>query len=148
MVENMHPNNPKILALLLCFFFSMSIFTGSAAALNCNFNAGNDIQSINIHNSYDNPNLNYDSDYTGNSFKNWMVLKEVHAKKSNNHPHSQLFKKQKQGMENLRIISSGGIPPKGLDEIVADNIVQIKSMVKTVKNKINPIFSKFNKKTK
>lgn len=142
----MYINNSKILAFVVCFIFSMALFTGSVSALNFNHNTGTDVQTINNNFLIDN-NLQGYLDYNGkNLLINEITIKNKNYKNSKDHQHNQLFKKQKQGMDNLRTLSSGGIPPKGLDEIVADNIKHIKSLKNTVKSKIYPNFSIFHKK--
>lgn len=124
----------------------MAVFTGSVSASNFNHNTGTAISTIN-NNFLGDDNLH---GYLGCNGKyhlnNEIGLKNKNYKNSKDHQHAQLFKKQKQGMDNLRTLSSGGIPPKGFDEIVADNIKHMKSLIKTVKTKINPILSMFHKK--
>jgi len=122
----MYRNNFRIIVFLIGFILSIATLTGAASAINLNLNPGDDIHSFTTE-----PSINT---LIGT---NYNLAKE---------PIDQLFKEHKQGVENLKTISTGGIPPKGFDEIVADNIPRIKSMIKTVKTKIINIFSIFYKK--
>ena len=143
----MYGNNPKITAFLIGLIFSMAAFTGAVSAANSDVNPVSDIPAFTTETSinYAVIETNTDPDYnTGKLVKKKTSLINNLSKKSDKQ-YNQQFKKQKQGIENLKTISTGGIPPKGFDEMVADNIPKIKSMIKTVKTKINNIAAFYKK---
>lgn len=145
----MYGNNPKIIAFLIGLIFSMAAFTGAVSAANSDVNPVSDIPAFTTETS-----INYAVIET-NTYPDYSAGKLVKKKtslinnlsKKSDKQYDQQFKRQKQGVENLRTISTSGIPPKGFDEMVADNIPKIKSMINTVKTKITNI-SAFYKKLK
>lgn len=146
-MEIMYRNNPKIIAFLIGLIFSMAAFTGAVSAVNSDVNPVSDIPAFTTETSinYAVIESNTDPDYnTGKLVKKKTSLINNLSKKSD-HQYDQQFKKQKHGIENLRTISTGGIPPKGFDEIVAENIPKIKSMINTVKTKMTNIAAFYKK---
>ena len=108
----------------------MATLAGPVSAVNYNINPEGDYYSA-IH------TVNYDIIGTNTSLINL-------AKKDEDYH----FKKHKQGIENLKTISTSGIPPKGPGEIIMHNLPKMLSMIKTVKNKITNKFSTFYKNVK
>ena len=146
-METMYGNNPKIIAFLISLVFSMAAFTGAVSAANSDINPVSDIPAFTTGTSinYAVIETNTDPDYnTGKLVKKKTSLINNLSIKSGEQ-YDQQFKKQKQGIENLKTISTGGIPPKGFDEMVADNIPKIKSMINTVKTKISNIAALYKK---
>lgn len=137
----MSRNNPKIIAFIIGLIFTMAAITGSVTATNY-INPVNNIQS---HTTVQTVLFHENSNYFGFYVKNKSSPINNLAKGSKGQDHSQLFKQHQKGVENLRTISAGGIPPKGFDEIVADNIIHMKSMAGTFKTKIIKVFSKYKK---
>lgn len=143
----MSGNNPKIIAFLIGLIFSMAAFSGAVSAVNSDINPTSNIPAFTTETSinYSVIETNADPDYNaGKLIKKKTSLINNFSKKSDQQ-YDQQFKKQKHGIENLKTISTGGIPPKGFDEIVAYNIPRIKSMMNTVKTKITHIAAFYKK---
>ena len=139
--------NPKVIAFLMAFIFSMAAFTGSASAINCNVNLGGDILPVTDEASinYSIIEINNDSIYINASLlKNETKITDKRSRE----PKDYHFKKQKHGLENLKTLSAGGIPPKGLNEIIIYNMPKVMSLINTVKTKITSCFPAFYKKLK
>ena len=139
--------NPKVIAFLMAFIFSMAAFTGSASAINCNVNLGGDILPVRdeVSINYSIIEINNDSVYINASLlKNETKITDKRSRE----PKDYHFKKQKQGLENLKTLSAGGIPPKGLNEIIIYNMPKVMSPINTVRTKITSYFPAFYKKLK
>ena len=139
--------NQKVIAFLIAFIFSMAAFTGSVSAINCNVNPEGDILAVTdeVSMNYHIIETNNDSVYTNASpVKNETKITDKRSKE----PKDYHFKKQKQGLENLKTLSAGGIPPKGLNEIIIYNMPKVMSLINTVKTKITSSFPAFYKKLK
>jgi hypothetical protein len=133
-------SNQKLIVFLIAFTFVLSTFAGTVSATTCTPNPECNILAVtndtpnNFHNNSANIHLE-------NFKNNTSPINDLATE-----PTDQQFKKQKQGLKNLRTISSGGIPPKRLDEIIIDNMDRIQPIIKTAKTKINHIFVSFYKK--
>jgi hypothetical protein len=139
--------NQKVIAFLVAFIFLMAAFTGSVSAINCNVNLGGDILAVTDESSINYPiiEINNDSTYINVS----MLKNETNiTNKRSKEPKDYNFKKQKQGLENLKTLSAGGIPPKGLNEIIIYNMPKVMSLINTVRTKITSYFPAFYKKLK
>lgn len=139
--------NQKVIAFLMAFIFSMAAFTGSVSAINCNVNLGGDVLAVTDETSinYHIIEINNDSVHTNASLvKNKTKITDKRSRE----PKDYHFKKQKQGIENLKTLSAGGIPPKGLNEIIIYNMPKIMSIINTVKTKITSSFPAFYEKLK
>lgn len=127
----MHITNFKAIVLVIGFIFSMAAFTGGVSAINYEVNPGSGFQVISTVNS-----INYAIIETNTPLINNLAKKDT----------DYHFKKHKQGIENLKTISTSGIPPKGPGEIIMHNMPKMLSMMKTVKTKITNTFQTFYKK--
>ena len=146
-MRTMYGNNPKIIAFLIGLIFSMAAFTGAVSAVNSDVNPVSDIPVFTTGTSinYAIIETNTDPDYNAGKLVKKKTLLINNLSKKSDQQYDPQFKKQKQGIENLKTISTGGIPPKGFDEMVADNIPKIKSMINTVKTKITNIAALYKK---
>lgn len=134
-------NQNKIMAFVIALIFSMATLTGAVSAVN--FSPGDDIPSVTTETSMNYPIVGT-SDFAAENLINKAKLPD---ERSNEHGDYH-YKKQKQGLKNLKTISTGGIPPKKPGEIIMYNIPRLMSMMGTVKTKITYNFSKFYKKLK
>ena len=125
----------------------MAAFTGAVSAVNSDVNPVSDIPVFTTGTSinYAIIETNTDPDYNAGKLVKKKTLLINNLSKKSDQQYDPQFKKQKQGIENLKTISTGGIPPKGFDEMVADNIPKIKSMINTVKTKITNIAALYKK---
>lgn len=135
----MFKSNQKLIVFLIAFTFALSTFAGTVSATICTPNPESNILAVTNDTpiTYHNNSTNIYSE----NFRNKTPINDLATE-----PTDQQFKKQKQGLENLRTISTGGIPPKRLNEIIIDNMDRIQPMIKNVKTKINHIFVSFYKK--
>ncbi len=131
----------KVIAFVIALIFSMATFTGAVSGVN--FSPGGDIPSFTAENSMNYPIVGT-NDFAAENLVNKTKLSDKRSKEPGNYH----YKKQKQGIENLRTISTGGIPPKRPGEIIMYNMPRLMSMMSTVKTKITHNFSKFYKKLK
>lgn len=139
----MNINNQKAIVFLLSFIFALSTFSGAVSATMGGINSGNDVFAV-----INDTSLNYTTFHNNSTY--------IHSEKFTNktlptsnlasEPTDQQFKKQKEGLQNLRTISTKGLPPKRPDELVAINIERMHSMINTAKTKITRISSSFYKK--
>jgi len=143
----MYGNNPKVIAFLIGLIFSMATFTGAVSAVNCNVDLGGNIPAVTAETSINYAIIETNNDPSYNAEK-LVKNKRSPTNKRSKDPTDYHFKKQKQGIENLRTISTGGVPPKRPGEIIMYNIPRLMSMMSTVKTKITYNFSKFYKKLK
>ena len=143
----MYGNNPKVIAFLIGLVFSMAAFTGAVSAANSDVNPVSDIPAFTTETSinYAVIETNTDPDYNAGKLVKKKTSLINNLSKKSGEQYNRQFKKQKQGIEDLKTISTGGIPPKGFDEMVADNIPKIKSMINTVKTKITNIAAFYKK---
>ncbi|MDD4811555.1 MAG: hypothetical protein PHY53_10260 [Methanobacterium formicicum] len=137
----MQRTDPRVIAFLIVFTLALSAFAGTASAT---FDA--DVPGIYNQGVSADISINY----TSNSDNNSVYIHSENLTKNELTPYNlatkptdQQLKQQMQGLKNLQTISSGGIPPKGLDEMISDSIDRIHSMKNTVKNRINHILSSF-----
>lgn len=121
----MYRTHIKAIVFLIGFIFLIAASAGAVSTTICDLNQGGGIQAAT----------------TGIMM---VIISETDYNLTRK-PIDLLFKGHKQGVKNLRTISTGGIPPKGFDEIVADNMSRTKSMISTAKTKITHIFSLFYK---
>ena len=133
----------KVIAFVIAFIFSMATLTGAVSAVNFNANPGDDVQALTTEISANYPVIGANNNAV-DLVKNETKLTDERSKKRKDYH----FKKQKQGVENLKTISTGGIPPKGLNEIIIYNVPRVLSVIKTAKTKLTHNFSKFYKKLK
>jgi hypothetical protein len=131
----------KVIAFVIALIFSMATLTGAVSAVN--FSPGGDIPAVTTETSMNYPIVGT-NDFAAKNLVNKTKLSDKRSKE----PGDYHYKKQKQGIENLRTISTGGIPPKKPGEIIMYNIPRLMSMMGTVKTKITHNFSKFYKKLK
>ena len=131
----------KVIAFVIALIFSMATLTGAVSAVN--FSPGGDIPAVTTETSMNYPIVGA-NDFAAKNLVNKTKLSDKRSKE----PGDYHYKKQKQGIENLRTISTRGIPPKKPGEIIMYNIPRLMSMMDTVKTKITHNFSKFYKKLK
>lgn len=139
----MNMNNQKAIVFLLSFIFVLSTFSGVVSATMGGTNPGSDVFAV-----INDTSLNYTTFHNNSTHIHSEKFTKEALPTSNlaNKPTDQQFKKQKEGLENLRTISTKGLPPKRPDELVAINIERMHSMIKTAKTKITRISSSFYKK--
>ncbi|EKF86439.1 hypothetical protein A994_03113 [Methanobacterium formicicum DSM 3637] len=78
--------------------------------------------------------LNYTTYHNNSTYiHSKIITKETLPDNLASEPTDQQIKKQKEGLENLRTISTKGLPPKRPDELVAINIEKMYSMIKMLK---------------
>jgi len=140
-----HITNLKAIVFLVGFIFLMATLTGPVSAINCNFDPGSDFQTVTAVNPINYSIIETNNDYAY-YFENLVKNDRSPTNKRSKDPTDFHFKKQKQGIENLKIISTGGIPPKGPGEIIMHNLPKMLSMIKSVKTKITNNISTFYKK--
>nr|WP_319374803.1 hypothetical protein [uncultured Methanobacterium sp.] len=138
----MNTNNQKAIVFLLSFIFVLSTFSGAVSATIGGTNSGSDVFAF-----INDTSLNYTTFHNNSTY----IHSEKFTKKTlpdnlASEPTDQQFKKQKEGLENLRTISTKGLPPKRPGELVAINIERMHSMINTAKTKITRISSSFYKK--
>ena len=131
----------KVIAFVIALIFSMATLTGAVSAVN--FSPGGDIPAVTTETSMNYPIVGT-SDFTAENLTNKTKLSDELSKE----PGDYHYKKQKQGIEKLKTISTSGIPPKKPGEIIMYNIPRLMSVMGTVKAKITYNFSKFYKKLK
>jgi hypothetical protein len=131
----------KVIAFVIALIFSMATLTGAVSAVN--FSPGGDIPAVTTETSMNYPIVGT-IDFTAENLTNKTKLSDERSKE----PGDYHYKKQKQGIEKLKTISTSGIPPKKPGEIIMYNIPRLMSMMSTVKTKITYNFSKFYKKLK
>ncbi len=131
----------KVMAFVIALIFSMAAFTGAVSAVN--FSPGGDIPAVTTETSMDHSIFG-----TNNFAAQNLANKTKLSDKGSKEPGDYHYKKQKQGLENLKTISTSGIPPKKPGEIIMYNIPKLLSVMGTVKAKITSNFSKFYKKIK
>ncbi|WP_334097872.1 hypothetical protein [Methanobacterium formicicum] len=137
----MQRTDPRVIAFLIVFTLALSAFAGTASAT---FYA--DVPGIYNQGVSADISINYTSNSDNNSVyihSENLTKNEITPYNLATKPTDQQLKQQMQGLKNLQTISSGGIPPKGLDEMISDSIDRIHSMKNTVKNRINHILSSF-----
>lgn len=131
----------KIMAFVIALIFSMATLTGAVSAVN--LSQGDNIPSVTTETSMNYPIVGT-SDFAAENLINKTKLSDERS----NEPGDYHYKKQKQCLEKLKTISTGGIPPKKPGEIIMYNMPRLISMMGTVKTKITYNFSKFYKKLK
>ncbi len=131
----------KVIAFVIALIFSMATLTGAVSAVN--FSPEGHSPVVTTETSMNYPIVGT-SDFTAVNFTNKTKLSDERSKE----PGDYHYKKQKQGIEKLKTISTSGIPPKKPGEIIMYNIPRLMSMMGTVKTKITHKFSKFYKKLK
>lgn len=135
----MHEN--KVIAFVIALIFSMAAFTGAVTAVN--FSPGGDIPAVTTETSVDHPIFG-----TNNFAAENLINKTKLSDKGSKEPGDYHYKKQKKGLENLKTISTSGIPPKKPGEIIMYNLPKLLSAIGAVKTKITYNFSKLYKKIK
>ena len=131
----------KVIAFVIALTFSMATLTGAVSAVN--FSSGDYSLLVTTETPMNYPIVGA-SDFTAVDLTNKTKLSDERS----NEPGDYHYKKQKQGIEKLKTISTSGIPPKKPGEIIMYNIPRVMSMMGTVKTKITHKFSKFYKKLK
>ncbi|OEC85117.1 MULTISPECIES: hypothetical protein [Methanobacterium] len=131
----------KVIAFVIALIFSMATVTGGVSAVN--FSSGDGTPAVTTETSMNYP-IVVTSDFTAENLTNKTKLSDERSKE----PGDYHYKKQKQGIEKLKTISTSGIPPKKPGEIIMYNIPRLMSVMSTVKTKITYNFSKFYKKLK
>ncbi len=146
----MNAGNQKAIVFLIAFIFALSTFSGAVSATMGTINPENNVPTfisdtslINTHISHNNT-LTLHNNSTNVHQANFT--KKTQPVSLASEPTDQQFKKQKEGLQNLRTISTKGLPPKRPDELVAINIERMHSMIDTAKTKITRISSSFYKK--
>lgn len=139
----MNINNQKAIVFLLSFIFVLSTFSGAVSATMGGINPGSDVLAV-----INDTSLNYTTFHNNSTYIHSEKFTKETLPTSNlaTKPTDQQFKKQKEGLENLRTISTKGLPPKRPGELVAINIERMHSMINTAKTKITRISSSFYKK--
>lgn len=138
----MFKSNQKLIIALIAFTFVLSIIAGTVSATICTPNLEGNVLAVT-----NNTPIIYHNNSANNHSENFKT-NEAQINDLATEPTDQQFKKQKEGLKNLRTISAGGIPPKRPDKIIMDNMDRIPPMMKTVKTKIRHVFSSFYKKIK
>ena len=142
----MYNSKLKIIIFLLGFIFALASFSGAVSAAICNINPEANFQAVTYDNSINYTDILQNSPIHSKNFIQNNISATYNA--ASKPKDQQLFKNQLQGYKNLQTLSSGGIPRKGLDEMLADNIERFQPMIKKTKTKIKHIISTFHKKLK
>lgn len=146
----MNESNQKAIVFLIAFIFAFSTFSGAVSATMGTINPENNVPTFisdtsvsNTFNSHNNSSIMHNNS-TNIHLDNFT--KKTQPASLASEPTDQQFRKQKEGLQNLRTISTKGLPPKKPGEVVAINIERMHSMINTAKTKITRISSSFYKK--
>jgi len=146
----MNTNNQKAIVFLIAFIFALSTFSGAVSATMGTINPENNVPTFISDTSVNYAFISHNNSSTlhnnSTNIHSDNFTKKTQPASLASEPTDQQFKKQKEGLQTLRTISTKGLPPKKPGELVAINIERMHSMINTAKTKITRISASFYKK--